>query len=168
MQTVRDAFGWIGMRVDARPLGPCRTRRAFHRLRRVLGEELGVPRAWVRPGTHLADLLPAAGLPPGRWRTVGERLGKGWSLTRVEWAGDVLAGLIGSARPPRYHPRRAGQAVGDMARDVAAYDTDLRPAPGQPWSREAVALLVRRITIEEIGEQGFSDDATFVTDLGVD
>jgi len=167
MRTVREAIDWIGMRVNARPLGPCRTRRAFHRLRCALVEELGVPRAAVRPKTPLGDLLPSSGMPRERWERLGERLGRGWSLARVDWAGDLLAGVAGIHRPRRYRARRAGQTVGEAVRDIAVHDADLHPRRGEPWSREAVALLVRRITIEELGVSGFSDDASFVADLGV-
>lgn len=168
MQTVRDASDWIAARLGARPLGPCRTRRAFHRLRRVLGEELGVPRDAVRPETPIVGLLLVTPLPPARWSTLRDQLGPGWQLSRVDQGEGALPRLAAWLSGPGDRTRRLRQTAGDVARDLAAFDADLRPAAGQPWSREAVALMVRRVTIHEIGVNGFGDDARFVEDLGVD
>lgn len=168
MQTVRDASEWIAARVGAWPLGPCRTRRAFHRLRRVLGGELGVPRGAVRPDTRIVELLSATHLPPARWNALREQLGPGWMISRGDGGEGFLAKLEGWSRDSAWRARRGKETAGDVARDLAAHDADLRPAAGHPWSREAVALMVRRVTIDEIGVYGFSDHAAFVEDLGVD
>jgi hypothetical protein len=167
MRTVRDLSVWVGARVGARALGPCRTRRAFHRLRAALREELGVPRAAIRLETRIDDLL-ATPRERERWQTLRERLGEGWYPKRHGWLGDTLHGMVGAHREPRYRANRPAQTVGDTARDVAAWDADVRPAPGQAWSREGVALTMRRIIHHEFAEFGFSEDASFVKDLGFD
>ncbi len=168
MQTVRDAADWIAARVGARPLAPCRTHRAFHRLRRVLRDELGVPRGAVRPETRMVELLFSTALPPARWSTLREQLGPGWMISRGDGGEGFLARLEGWSRDSAHRARRGKETAGDVARDLAAFDADLRPTAGRPWSREAVTLTVRRVTIDETGAYGFSDDATFVEDLGVD
>jgi hypothetical protein len=166
MRVVRDLSSWVEARVGARPLGPCRTRRAFYRLRRALVDELGVPRAAVRPRAPLDSILPER-LPAERRRRLEARVGTSL-LRRVGWWDDTLHELMGERRTPRYRSDRAGQTVGDTARDLAADAGDLRPPPGQPWSREGVALMVRHLIHYEFAEYGFSDDASFVKDLGFD
>lgn len=167
MCTPRDATRWIANRIEARAMGPCRTRRTFHRVRRALCSELGIPRGAIRPGTRLDDLLPPEGLPRERWEALREQIGPGWGLKRMNWCGDVWAELGGLHPPRRYQARHAAQTVGDAVRDVAAHEPGVRPATGTGWSREAVSLRVRRRIIEELGVTGFSEDADFVRDLGV-
>jgi hypothetical protein len=40
--------------------------------------------------------------------------------------------------------------------------------PGNGWTRESVAAVIRRILIEEAGVEDFDEDADFVRDLGID
>jgi hypothetical protein len=167
MVTPRHAIDWIAGRLDARPSSTCRTRRAFHRIRAALRDELGIPRGAIRPAARMDDLLPE-GVAAERWAAVRERIGRGWRPSRVGWAGDVVSALAGSPRSPRYRGARREQTVADEARNVAAYDPTLFPAPGERWTREAVALTVRRIILEETGIGGFRDGDRFVEDMGID
>jgi hypothetical protein len=166
LETPNHAIDYIAARLGARRTGPCRTQRAFHRVRAAFAAELGLPRGAVRPAARLSDLIPG-GVPVERWRAVGQRVGAGWAEAEGEGAASPLP-FLGwlTSSPERVHPGR--RTVAGLVRRVAAHEPDVRPAPGQPWTREQVALLLRRITLDEAGVEDFEDDDEFVRDMGLD
>jgi hypothetical protein len=65
---------------------------------------------------------------------------------------------------------RDAQTVGQLAEYLLANETmKLKAAPDERWSREQVRAVVRAIIVDKLNVQPtFSDDASFVDDLGAD
>lgn len=59
------------------------------------------------------------------------------------------------------------ETFGDLTRWVVADRPLAIKERDQPWSREDVAVVVRKIIKQQLGIEHFSDDADFVRDLGV-
>jgi acyl carrier protein len=130
--------------------------------------QLGRTSAWPglrRPGwleSLVLGLVVAAGLGAlFRWRSGWAGLGMavvtvvvGWGLT-VPWC--------------REFPRELATA-GQLARRLVAIAPRIFEPEGRRWRRADVALVVRDITISELGlkPEDYREDARFVEDLGVD
>jgi hypothetical protein len=164
MYTPNHAIDYIALRLGARRAGPCRTRSTFLRVRDALAAELGLPPRAIHPASPLSSFFSGdAGRE--RWTSAGRRLRSRWP----DWPNDGLLGFLdrvclnGGSRG-----LRLSSTVSDLVRHVAAHEPGVQPAPGEGWTRERVALLVRRITIYETGIDGFRDDQEFVRDLGAE
>jgi hypothetical protein len=168
MRTPRDMGDFVCERLGVRSGGDCRTRRTFHRVRRALCSAYGLPRGAVRPATPLAPLLDSQNAV-ARWTMLGQAFGRGWpEAGRKDAVRELVASLLGEPRPPRYGTDRGVETVADAVRNVAAYEPDVRPRPGQPWTRERVMLMLRRCTLEETRVRGFRDDQEYVRDMGME
>jgi hypothetical protein len=157
MRTPRDAAEYISAQLGAVANRNCRTARAFRAVRAELIAR-GVPRAAVRPEARISELTPRV---PDTWDHATALLGAAWRAG----PGGLCARM--EQRPPCESDRLA-DSLANLARTRAAAASDLRPAVGEPWSREAVALTVRRVVMDEMGLEWFDDDARFYEDLRVD
>jgi hypothetical protein len=163
MYTPNHAIDYIALRLGARRAGPCRTRSTFLRVRDAMAAELGLPPRAIHPASPLSSFFSGdAGRE--RWMSAGRRLGAGWP----DWPDGGLLGFFDRVGLDGDSRRlRLSSTVADLVRHVAAHEPGVLPAPGEGWTRERVALLVRRITIDETGIDSFRDDEEFVRDLGL-
>lgn len=61
------------------------------------------------------------------------------------------------------------QTIGDLSRWVMTHKGDLADATPSGWTREQITIRVRELIVEQLGvKPGFSEDARFIQDLGMD
>ncbi|MBV9109977.1 MAG: hypothetical protein JO306_11265 [Gemmatimonadetes bacterium] len=164
-RTPREVTDWLAGRLGARRAGPCGTRRAFLRVRDAIAAETGVGRRQIRPRVPLGALFTADEAGRRAWSAVGRRVGDGWP----RWPGGGEARTFWDRLETRWKPLlRLQSPLAEAVRPVAACAHGHPPAPGEAWTREQVALMVRRVTMDEIGIDAFGDDHEFVRDMGID
>ena len=192
LETTRDVIDYVHGRIGDVAWTPCPTQLVFHRFRRALNCNA----LRVRPTTPLEHLLPHdsrrstwLALPNATGMIDWPVLVRPSLITRAAWAltllpaiaigvatGSALLGLLSIAtlgvathvitRPLATEFPEKLVSAGDLARWVAK--RNLPPASGG-WTRDAVRLAVRAIVKEQLGlDDTYSDDASFVHDLGID
>ncbi len=147
VRTPRQTVNLIATKLatDDRPCRACLTLRAFHRLRRAIATEAGVPRGSVRPDSRLRGL-------------VGFERRRTWEAVRCACGMGSLPGL------GWFSPR----TVGDLTRWAVVHAAkDLKP-PGEPWTRSEIKSVVRSVVTDVTGVEDFSDDHDYIYDIGVD
>ena len=148
LETPRMVLDYVAARLPAAPSGGCITQQSFYALRRGL-RAAGITGMELRPGTPLRSLATRESWPV-LWTRVRIRGG------RPEWPASV----------PWQGPWTDGPStLGNLARHVASI---ARPAPGAPWPREQIELMVRQVVRESAGVGDFQLDDHFVRDLGID
>jgi len=135
-------------------------------------DELGIkkPPAWVRPN-WLNALLFGSSLLAGLFVAVfatGHVSGTTaiWIFMGVTI---LIAGLALRVTQPLCveFPKELG-TIGDLARWVMTHKPDLATATVPAWTRDQIASRVREIIVDVLGcKPGFSEDASFVKDLGL-
>ncbi|HEY0777303.1 MAG TPA: acyl carrier protein [Gemmatirosa sp.] len=159
--TVRELAAVVRARVPTGPTDVCLSQRAFYRVRNAFVRHAGVPRAAVRPGTLLADLLPPEAPTRERaWAAVRADLGPGsrYAVVDVGPVGRLLRG-----RP---------STVADLADEVLAHDPGAFRRLDAPWSDGQIRDVLLRLLDAQVGartrERGAAVlDAHLVHDIGL-
>ena len=194
--TVRDAIDHIYARVEHAAAPACLTQRAFYRVRQALQNELGIERSRVRPATAWTSLIPLDHRRQD-WARLGRALGyRNWPTLELPAYANltIAAGVVGSAAiayavAPGSNALVAGivglltglvtiRASANWRTDFAQSNATVgriaewlatEPTFGTGWTREQVRLTIRRITADHLNvTPDFSDDASFIDDLGAD
>jgi hypothetical protein len=149
MRTPRILLDYVAARVALAADVDCVSRRTFYRMRHGFR-------------TQLAALAPAPGLDtPLQAILHRDQWDRVWTVLRAAvgepfWPDQVpWAGVLG------FGPKTIRQLVLHIVRHLPA------PEPGTAWTRPQLEAALRRIILEEIGQEGFSLDADFVRDLGI-
>ncbi|HAV63346.1 MAG TPA: hypothetical protein DCY13_13395 [Verrucomicrobiales bacterium] len=149
----RMAVDLIAAKVGALPKpGPCLSLCAFNRLRAAFCHA-GIERNRIRPGELTKRLIKT---DPNCWGIKDAVRGEtGWTKLPLDggWTGYVFS----------------QQTIADLVRWVLVNASETLRDPGTPWTHNQVRDVVRAIIIEQTAvEPGFSDEAEFVRDLGID
>jgi hypothetical protein len=126
----------------------CPTQHAFYAARRGFCAA-GVQRAVLRRNTSLRALSDRAAWP-ALWTRVRTDAGEPHWPEAVPW--------------PGFWSRGPG-TLGELAFQIA---TAWRPAPGQPWTRRRLELVLRAVIYDSTGVPEFSLDDDFVRDMKLD
>jgi hypothetical protein len=139
----------VAARVDLAPDVDCLSQRTFYRVRHGLRTQL----AALAPEPSLDTPLKAI-LHKDQWDRVWTALraavGEAFWPERIPWPG-----LLGPG------PKTIRRLVLHIVRHLPA------PEPGARWTRPQLEAALRRVILEEIGQEGFNLDAEFVRDLGI-
>jgi hypothetical protein len=150
MITPRHTIEYVASTLAASPVSRCHTQKVFYRLRSGFRSVLGTE-VTIRPATTLREIVGKRA-----WADV-------WSKVR-ETAGNP----IWPERIPRKRWIREGP---ETLRELTYYVAMFLPPPdlaqGEPWTRERIELIVRRVVWETIRVQGFKVDDGYVRDMGV-
>lgn len=197
LTTPRKLIDYVCARVGATGREHCASQRSFYRVRRILASAMNVSARAIRPGTHLDALLPRTNRKT-LWSRVARELGVRRKLTRPRWiiqgafALCLVTFVLAAISVPRYHAVvgavaallsgavlafvtepmavRLDVTAGVLAREAipGTVLSDGADGKGGTWTREAVAETCRHLIREQLGLDGFSDDAEFIRDLGMD
>ena len=189
---------FILTRVKTAEQSICHSRKAFYAVRRVVMKEFGTQRAQVKPDTALESLIPRPNRRAAWRRTQemleAESLPE---LLRPTWVVAVLAavyaggvGVCWLAGLPFWASAMAGvvpwrlahvatrafrtefpascRTAGELAQYLVGHAAKLFEPTGRVWTREEVAITIRRLTIEHLGlrPDQYDEHARFVEDLG--
>jgi hypothetical protein len=143
IRTPRDVIDFIASRVAITSEEICLEQRAFYSLRSALLELSAVQRRHLRRHTPLAHVFPLG--PPAE---VGRRLTQKLKL-------------------PLRIPVDRLSTVGDLALWLSENAVHALKR-GDPWSRQEIARVVKKITLAQLGDVNYGEDQKFVEDLGVD
>jgi hypothetical protein len=142
MRTPRDVIEFVSSRVPVTTGASCLTQRAFYTVRAAVLEMSPVERRQLVTLTPLSQVFPL--VPPA---VISKRLSEKLGL--------------------RLHvPVERLSTMGELAVWLAENAVSLIKR-GEPWSRGEIAHLVRAITLAELGDVAYDEDARFVEDLGV-
>jgi hypothetical protein len=149
LRTPRMLLDYVAARVARAADVDCLSQRTFYRVRHGLRSQL-------------AALVPEPGLEtPIKaivhkdqwdrvWAALRTAVGESFWPERMPWPG-----VLG------FGPRTIRELVLHIVRHLPA------PTPGSPWTRAQLEAALRRIILEEIGQERFSLNADFVRDLGI-
>ena len=174
----------------------CRTRRAFHRIRRTFMSRFGCDRKSIRPEVRLDVLIPR----PSRtkvWRGLQQEFGAttwpklfyppyislgivgcgaaSYFLSNRLGMLDLINGLAGvltviflfkTLRPMRTAFIGRVKTIGDLAHFLAGQAPALFD-PGPGWTRTEMANGVKEVVTDILGCKNYREDADFVKDLGM-
>lgn len=135
--TPRDLIMYVSSVVELQPTEHCETQRIFYAIRRFFPEA----RTWFRPSTKLSELLQL----------------KPWAIIRAQLWINCSEHLLHSIFGLEV------KSVGELVFWIA----EKNQMPQESWTRESVALMVRKVIYGVLGQRGFSQNANFVRDLGV-
>jgi acyl carrier protein len=176
----------------------CLSRRTFYALRRTLMADFACTRRQVKPDVLLESLIPRPNRRAAWQRTQAALQSKSWpELHRPAWLVIILfvvfagssigfwaaglppwaAALLGvvpwrlaliATKPFRTEFPQSCLTAGELARFLVGHAPGLLAPTGRVWTREEVAVTVRRLTIEHLGlrPEQYREDARFVEDLG--
>jgi hypothetical protein len=151
MITPRHTLDYVASSLGTNPATECLTQQLFYRLRRGL-RTVFANNVNIRPANSLREISSKREWPQ-IWSRIRETAGEPNWPERVPWRGWLVEGP-------------------DTFRDLTFYVAMHLPPPdlsrGEPWTRERIELVVRRVVWETIGVQSFKLDDQYVRDLGVD
>jgi hypothetical protein len=151
MITPRHTVDYIASSLGTTPVAHCLTQQLFYRLHRRLRSVLAKD-VNVHPATAIREISNKREWPQ-IWSRIRETAGDPNWPERVPWKGWLVEGP-------------------ETFRDLTVYIAMHLPPPdlsrGEPWTREQIELVVRRVVWQTIGVQGFKLDDQYVRDLGVD
>jgi hypothetical protein len=134
----RDLIDYVSSAVMIKSSKQCETQRIFYAIRKSLSN-----RASIQPSTKLTQLFR---LQP--WTVIRAQLG----INNFEHLPENIFGL---------KLRTVRELVFWIAEENQVSDKT------STWTRESVALTVRRVIYNVLGLRGFSQNAQFVRDLGI-
>ena len=149
LRTPRMLLDYVAARVARAADVDCLSQRTFYRVRHGLRSQL-------------AALVPEPGLEtPIKaivhkdqwdrvWTALRTAVGEPFWPERMPWPG-----MLG------FGPKTIRELVLHIVRHLPA------PTLGSPWTRAQLEAALRRIILEEIGQERFSLNADFVRDLGI-
>lgn len=147
--TPRMVLEYAAARLPIVPAERCLTQHAFYALRR--GFRAALPAAAeLRPATPLRALTHRDGWTV-LWTRVRVASGEADWPKAVPWQGMLSGGP---------------STLGELARHVVPAPGP--PAPGEPWTRERLELVVRDVVGDVAGITDFSMDDEFVRDMRLD
>jgi len=151
MITPRDVINYVAQQVSTCPAGRCIAQETFFRLRRGFRNQIPALVPQFRLATSLKDVLHK-----DQWPQV-------WSAIRAQ---------IGQPNWPETVPwphfwNRGPRTIRQLVYYIATRLPTSRPAVGEPWTREQIALRVRQVIDDVIGKMDFDEDAHFIRDLRV-
>ena len=151
MITPRHTIDYVASSLGTSPVVQCLTQQLFYRLRRGLHSVLA-KYVNVHPATPIREITNKREWPQ-IWSRIRETAGEPNWPERVPWKGWLVEGP-------------------ETFRDLTIYVAVHLPSPDltrmEPWTRERIELVVRRVVWETIRVQGFKLDDQYVRDLGVD
>jgi len=142
MRTPRDVIEFVVSRVPISSDAICLQQRAFYSVRSAVLELTTVERRRLAPLTPLSHVFPLA--PPAVIsRRLSEKMGVPLNLPidRLSTMADLAVWLTENA-------------VRVIKR-------------GEPWTRGEIALIVKQLTLAQLGDVEYGEDRRFVEDLGV-
>ena len=149
MRTPRMLLDYVAARVARAADGDCLSQRTFYRVRHGLRSQL-------------AALIPEPGLEtPIKAIVHRDQWDRVWTALRTAvgepfWPEQIpWPGMLG------FGPKTIRQLVLHIVRHLPP------PELGSSWTRPQLEAALRRIILEEIGQEGFSLNADFVRDLGI-
>lgn len=150
MLTTRQATAWIYERVrsDLPEDQGCLSLRGFYRVRSAL-ELVGARRAQIHLDAKVSALVAA----PQRRDKLSQALEQA-GLCPLRQLPFGLQAIFGRVR--------------DVVSDAVMGQHALLRKPGHGWSRRQVCEVVRAVVFAQTARKGYSDDAKFVGDLGLD
>jgi hypothetical protein len=152
LRTPRDVTDLVMERVATRPADECLRQQTLFRLRRGFRLACTPFAAPFALDTRLRAIFDRRAWPRA-WATIRrEDHGRGWPERAP------FDGAVGFRR----------RTVMDLVNELALRDARAVREAGEPWTRELVALHVRRLVRKQVGAEFFADDDEFVNDLGID
>ncbi len=136
--TPRDLIDYVSSAVVVEGFEHCETQRIFYAIRKYSSA-----RGSIQLNTKLVELFR---LHP-------------WTVIRAQLGINNLENLPGSVFAPRVR----------TVRELVYWIAEENQASNKPtiWTRESIALTIRRMIADVIGLRGFSQNAQFVRDLGI-
>jgi acyl carrier protein len=137
--------------------GESLSQRAFDRLRQAVRQHSPQPVPDLHPDTSLVDLWA----PKDRdrvWSAIGAELGaRRWP--RLAWTGSMRVFDYGRMRN-----------TADVVRHLVERTPVELKAPGEGWTRDQIAEVVRELIRDELGIQpeSYAESSHWVEDMGVD
>ncbi len=151
MLTPRQTVNYIASSLEPTADPRCLTRELFCRLRHALCTVLAKD-VDVQPATLIREICDKREWPR-IWSGIRETSGDSNWPERVPWKGWRVD---------------APETFRDLTLFIAMHLPPPDLSRGEPWTRERIELVVRRVVWETIGVQGFNLDDHYVRDLGVE
>lgn len=153
MRTPNDVVGYFAGKLGATDsnAGICLGMRAFYRIRAALVTETGATRSAIRPSSRVRDVVPK----------VGRR--EGWQKVRTSASLRLLPGYWGI-----FGLFSGSTTFACLAASLVAAGASTLKYQAEQWTRAEVRQAVRAGVTEMTGLREFSDDASFIEDLGLD
>lgn len=160
LSTIGDFKRYFESHIPSSKAFRCTCQRAFHGIRAIVCEVLGVPRDRVRPQTEWTDLLPTNGRRRA-WKRIARKAQipqlNFWELQNRE----ALAAL-GRVLTRRWDAPVFRRTVGSTAQLLAALQPLPTKAPDEGWSREEISRVLDRLILDVCVVLDFSDDVRLV------
>jgi len=151
MITPRHTIEYVASSLTVRPASRCLTQQVFYRLRRAFRCVL-VEDVVFRPATAIREVVGKRGWP-GLWGKIRETADDPNWPERIPW---------------KRWPGEGPETLRELTLFIAMFSPPPDPVRGEPWTRERIELMVRRVVWETIRVQGFKLDDGYVRDMGVD
>ena len=149
MRTPRHLLHYVAARMALAPESSCLSQRMFYRVRQGFRTQVAALAHEISLDTPLTAILRK-----DQWQRVWSALrrsvGAPFWPDHIPWPGLLTDG-----------PKTLRQLV------VYLLKHEPPPAPGTPWTLGQLEAALRRIILEETGQEGFSLKAEFVRDLGI-
>ena len=186
----------VASKLKLADVATCRTRRAFHRIRRTFMTRFGCDRRSIRPGVRLDALIPQSSRIKV-WRGLQQEFGA-TTWPELFYPPGILLGMLGCGAATYFLANRMGmvdlinwlagavtmiflfkglrpfrtgfpgrvKTVGDLCNFLAGQAPTLFDA-NLGWSRTEVAQGVKEVVIDILGCKNYREDTDFVKDLGM-